>query len=221
MLRRPSALHHCSHLSGCDLPGSCDAALYDTSRGLRSQMLGGVIGLFGPSLLAFLDELDSPPIDNVQIAPGGAENDKRRPSRVRFQAQNGFHGEDLAAKFGLGDRALVTECCLSEAPRRDHSPVADNNGRRVSGERRGEADERVRCMRVSGATLKTSEFAPLRSPPRLAYRAKRPYAKAAGNDNRKPGDPDRNLLSSNLRWQLKNSPHRLERSDDAKDAARH
>lgn len=109
MLRGLRALHHGSHLSGRDLPGSCHAALYDASSGIRSQMLGGVVGLFGPLRIAFLDQLNSPPIDDVQIAPGGAENDKRRPPRVRFKAQNGFHDANLAAKSELAIRALVTE----------------------------------------------------------------------------------------------------------------
>ena len=30
------------------------------------------------------------------------------------------------------------------------------NGQRISGERRAEGDERVRCMRVSGANMSTS-----------------------------------------------------------------
>jgi hypothetical protein len=99
MLRRPRALHHCSHLSGCDLAGTFHAALDDISRGRRSQMFRGVIGLFGPPRIAFLDELNSPPINNVQIAAGRAEHDKRRPPRVRFQTKNSLHRSNLAAKF--------------------------------------------------------------------------------------------------------------------------
>src|SRR4030095_825839 len=63
----------------------------------------------------------------------------------------------------------------------------------------------------------------LRSRPRLACRAERPcpYAKAAGDNDRNPREPDRHRLGTDLYWYLENSPYSLECRDDAEDAARH
>ena len=66
------------------------------------------------------------------------------------------------------------------------------NGRRVSGERRGEADERVRCTRVLGSTRIASEDSSLRllamlwlrplplNPPRKTWWPHAPHAQPAG-----------------------------------------